>query len=230
VFGSCGLPSFSFLAPPDSSRIEQDIAFSRVTFDHNDDNDPAVFRGYDLFYKLYDDEPDGESEFESDAEEITADPQQAGPSRLTNDHGFQRLVTEFSQSAPTISIPRGDREDSFEITLTFLNSLTVLQDQATAVWTRPGGDTEEVRTLLRGGAQDNAGDPKPFFPVNDEVYSVGDGLAEIDEDLTDLETPSQTVSEDDLAVGLFVLSYGQDDDFTTVYSTPVSLGYYDIKD
>ncbi len=45
---SCGIPSPVFLAPPET------ISFTNPSFYHADRNNPDIFRGYEIFYLIYD--------------------------------------------------------------------------------------------------------------------------------------------------------------------------------
>jgi len=48
LFTHCGIPSFPYLYPP-----EVLTAAGYIEFQHDDDNDPNVFEGYEIYYRIY---------------------------------------------------------------------------------------------------------------------------------------------------------------------------------
>lgn len=243
ALSGCGLPSFSYLAPPNSGSVDPDPVLAEVTFDHNQDNDPLVFQGYQLYYKFYR-QDSVESQFQTDEDAILEEPVTIGPSRLTN-RGYHPVAssrTEQTQdrfeqpsqaSPPTLNIDPDLYEREFEITLDF--TMLAVRESAIAEW--EVAQQNRARVGLFRNVRDSSENYKPFFPLNDQVYQIPtqDGIdGSIDSDLRSIQTSDQPLTEetitDNLAIGLFVLSYGQaEDDFSSVYSTPISLEYYNLR-
>src|SRR6056297_1722904 len=48
----CGIPSYPYLYPPEA------LGGGVVGFSHDENNDPDVFRGYEIFYRFYSVDPD----------------------------------------------------------------------------------------------------------------------------------------------------------------------------
>ncbi len=44
----CGIPDYPYLYPPESLDVENQIGFV-----HDPDNDPGVFEGYEIYYRIY---------------------------------------------------------------------------------------------------------------------------------------------------------------------------------
>lgn len=221
----CGIPTFTYLAPPDSSRIDVDKGISQVTFQHNaSDNNPDIFRGYEIYYKLYDG-PNDPSAFDTDRSAITAEPEITGLTRL-NARGFHRIVNA-DRTAPTLLIHPDIRDDAFTIELNFSRSLSTFTSDASANWRVESEGIDEEVALLRS-ALDTSNRPKSFFPLDDSAYDY-DG-SDVDVDLESLSDPQGTITSSQLAIGLFVLAYGLDEDFSPAYSIPVSLGYFAVQE
>jgi hypothetical protein len=225
---SCGLPSLTFIDGPRSDSVEVDRSLSLTVFEHNAQaNDIDAFKGYELYYKLFPYDAGNDSAYESDVAYITEDPPVTGTSRLTS-RGYTRVSAADADARPLIAVAFENRDQSFEISVSFNQS-------------NPGGDFDGAATVAWNGntvrlnrsATDTAGNSKPFFPINTSVYDVGgDGGAddEIDADLSDLDNPAQLVDQEDLAVGLFALGYGQDGTtFEIIYSEPTELGWFKLQ-
>ena len=220
---SCGLPSLTFIDGPRSDSVEVDRSLSLTVFEHNAQaNDIDAFKGYELYYKLFPYDAGNDSAYESDVEYITEDPPVTGTSRLTN-RGYSRVHAQNDRARPLIAVAFENRGENFEISVSFNKSDPgeEFEGSATVTW---NGNT----LRLNRSATNNAGDSKPFFPINTTVYDVGgDGGAddEIDADLSELENPAELVDDQSLAVGLFALGYGQDGTtFEIIYREPAELG------
>jgi hypothetical protein len=48
VPSGCGIPDYPYLYPPESLDVEGQIGFK-----HDPDNDPGVFEGYEIYYRIY---------------------------------------------------------------------------------------------------------------------------------------------------------------------------------
>ncbi|SIP99944.1 hypothetical protein SAMN05920897_102153 [Alkalispirochaeta americana] len=88
-FGSCGLPTTEYLAPPrapgaDSPGTDGTILF----FSHDTDNNNNFFLGYDIWYKLYN---ESTGTIDSDEDFIERTPRPPGTTRLSQ-RGFRRAV------------------------------------------------------------------------------------------------------------------------------------------
>lgn len=226
LVAGCGIPTFTYLAPPESSRIDVEKGISQVTFQHNAaDNNPDIFRGYEIYYKLYDD-PNDQSAFDADRNAITAEPEITGLTRL-NANGFHRIV-KSDRTAPTLLMHPDIRDDAFTIELNFDESVSRensnVGSNASANWRVDSEGIDEEVALLRS-ALDTSNRPKSFFPLDDTAYDY-----DVDPDLVSLSDPQYTITNSRLAIGLFVLAYGLDEDFSPAYSIPVTLGYFEVQE
>ena len=116
IISSCGLYDSPYLEAPTVKTFESGIPSSAEIYNRSD-NDPDVFRGYEIYYKYY----NNFSEIADDDKTIfdTSEPE---PSDLTS-VGYKRvkavLTIEESTSYPMIPVDYSDRDTSFTLTVYF---------------------------------------------------------------------------------------------------------------
>lgn len=228
----CGLPTISFLAPP-SARSPDGINNENyiLGFTHNGDNDGDDFRGYELYYKLYE-ENDGT--IDSDEEEIAETPRETGPGRLeAND--FVRIaptrlwidggapITITDDSAPLLPLSPTGTAVQFSLDLRSPDTRN-LDDADTHIvvsWT--DGDEERQLELRRRSISPNSvSDPL------DDYQGFWDGPSYLtnDYDTSRMFGDSNPLPEQPgrLVIVIYVIAYGIDaNDFNPYYSEPVRL-------
>lgn len=128
AIAACGLPSTTFLGPPQlpgQTSLGPPTA-RRLYFSHNSDNDIDDFEGYDVWYKLYATDGNGEALLANDEAFIESTPRPPGSGRLQT-RGFRRAIaikrnsngtpSRFDDNAPHIQVGRTDSAIVFELDL-----------------------------------------------------------------------------------------------------------------
>ncbi len=220
---ACGIPSVGFVAgPPQDSVGRSDLeTLPRITFSHDADlNDTDDFKGYDLYYRLYDDAAE-EPTYEEHREAILADPPEPGTSRLRA-NGYRRVVsaeeaTVDGQVPPLIAVPPEQKDDAFDVTLSF-GLIPTEPEEATAVWL---ADTETPGSAPLARSVEQEGTQAP------EGFLLGT-YQDADQDVSHISRPIETVIDESyLFVALYALGYGIDGlTFQRIYSEPVFLEYF----
>lgn len=226
MFLACGIPSVGFVAgpPEDSVGGESLETLPEITFEHNADlNDTDDFKGYDLYYRLYDDRADNDTTYEDHRDEILADPPTPGTSRLER-NGYRRVVsaaetTVDGQVPPLMEVSPDLKDDELDVVLSFA---LIPADPAEATATLRAGTESagsEPLELARSVEQEGSQEPKGFL-----LGTYQDG----DEDVDKITRPIETVIDDEsLYVALYALGYGIDGlTFQRLYSEPVFLHYF----
>ncbi len=217
LFSACGIESTPFIAGPKTDEVDLVPATDteRITFLHNEnDNDTDEFKGYDLYYKLYEDE-DGLWGCEpgdpcrSDREYILNDPVQTGPSRLLG-RDYQPLVPGNSAGqTPNIPVSNGIKGNEFVVEIDLTGD--EVTDAFAAIW------PDDTVALNRGVSQ--GGTYKRF--LDEAVYENTD--ADVTHITADI---SEVISDNNLYISVYALGYGVDPgSLQALYSEPVYLGY-----
>ena len=117
---SCGLYSYPYIHEPSLKGGPATTGRTNVTIIHNGDNDPNVFRGYELYYKFYN-ANNAESEHSQDDKSIfsVSNPDY---SALVS-AGYKRCRTEKlykkDTKYPMFPVPVDYRDDDFEMDIYF---------------------------------------------------------------------------------------------------------------
>ncbi|MFW6368157.1 MAG: hypothetical protein ACOCZ9_00335 [Spirochaetota bacterium] len=200
LLAGCGLQRTVFLYPPEQSSIESDLTDGIVSFEHNTDNLPEEFRGYEIYYKLY-----GEDQNEKIDEEESSilDPDTQALPRLEASDFVRLRRKDEPLTRPLVDIPFDERTDSVVITIDFSG----VSDGSSAVFERETEDGETVsrdlvRTIESGVYEEFTGDSEDYN--TDEHEDIDDDAGE---------------NPDILQLVAYVLAYGEDpQELTPVYS------------
>lgn len=219
---SCGIPSYPYLyAPPENTiavplPTEYDFEFGIPT-----SNDPKIFFGFELYYKLY----TSDQVFallEDDRDRIsgsvgTTDLQSAGYRRV-----YARSEVDGNTvfpSPPLVPILTADRKnETLRIVVDFSQVSDTTHPRIQYIFDTQGAWAQPGRALEVSAGQYSF---KGFAPGN---FAAGDP------DLPNGYDPTETTTSE-LYVALYALSYGND--FTSpsglnLYSAPAYLGYIAI--
>ncbi len=206
---SCGIESYPYLYPPEVSSILENEKI--MTFSNNEENNPDLFLGFEVYYKFYTDDSDQPDygDITTDMNSITS---QTSVNTLTQ-MGFSRLYvvsppSSVSQTVPAIDIPFSDRTTDFAVTVDFSTVATdtyypscnyLSTSLQLGRWVREEGST----------AYELKGFDTASFPDNvdySDIYS------------------SYYDTIDYVWCVLYVLAYGRYDFINDLYSSPVLLG------
>ena len=206
ISSSCGLNDYPYLNPP-GVKISNGI--DKIAYIYNrTDNDPDVFRGYELYYKIYNSDTPSDISDDDKAIYQTDEPE---PSDLTA-QGYKRintvLDTDDSTTYPMIPLDYSDRDSSISISLHFENISAA--SQAT------------------GYAEYSGYSNKYFYRTVKEYISLGNynykSFKKEDLETGDSDLPS---SAPNYILSLYVFSYGKSDNVYNIYSRPIYLGRFD---
>ena len=200
VLSSCGLYTYAYLDAPSVKTF--DSGSGNALIYNRSDNDPEVFRGYEIYYKYY----NNSSEIADDDKTIF-DESEPEPSDLTS-VGYRRVntvkTTEDTTSYPMIPVDYSDRDSSFTLTVYF-NEVSSNVVPYVEYLSYP--DVELYRNVYDYNSSSDSNEYNSFIP---DDYSEGD---------------QSDRSSDKSVLSLYVFAYGKDDNVYNVYSKPVWLGY-----
>jgi len=198
LVGGCGIPSYTYLYPPTADPYAADAV---LTFTHDEDNDQAVFKGYEIYYRFYALEPNsaGTSLAENDMQNYFTSSYQISSIISTINsaaytYGFRRaIVYETPDDTPQLSInPPSQIENSFQVELL-----------------QPTDPTEPIKLTL---SYDNSINYTLFRSVIDaddnykSFYPRINNYTESDPDIVDEEININV----DFYVAFFAVPYGFD--------------------
>ena len=214
---SCGLYSYPYIHEPSLRGGTAGTGQNYVYIIHDGDNDPSVFRGYELYYKFYN-STTAESEHSRDDKSIfsVSNPDY---SALVS-AGYKRCRTEKlykkDTTTPMFNVPTDDRDNDFELYLNF--------------------DTVTTKDDKREMQLNYLSDAVPFYrAIKDQHPDSGEPEAaggkpddEIYKDFNSDDLEYSTYHDSDLptaevALSFYIIGYGMHDNHN-LYSKPVWLG------
>jgi len=215
---SCGLYSYPYIYAPSLSGGVASSAQAEVTIVHNGDNDPAVFRGYEIYYKFYSSttaydqqKSDHNSIFSVKEPDYTA-LRSAGYTRC-------RTVKLCTKDTPTpmIYIPADDRDSDFELYITF-DTITT-KDNKNELSISFLSDAEPLYRAIQDQNPDSGEEELAGGTSGDAIYKDfnSDDIESGDSDL-----PSTT----EVTLSMYIIGYGLYENHN-LYSKPVWLGLVD---
>ncbi|MFP4067808.1 MAG: hypothetical protein ACLFS5_09940 [Spirochaetaceae bacterium] len=219
----CGIETLPYVAAPKEDEADWDIDPAFITFRHNDeDNDSDEFRGYELYYKLYEDENgstgcrEADKPCNDDYEAILRDPVPTGTSRLTG-RGYVRMIAgENPGEIPGITVSLANRGDEFDVDIYLTAGTDEDRDTARAEW--PNGPQDLNRNVP------SASDGFKRFLATEDYDDDDDDLSAIDSEISDV------IGNDNLYMAVYALGYGIDPaSLQEIYSRPVFLGYVRLE-
>ncbi len=222
---SCGLYSYPYIYAPSLKGGTATTAQHQVIIVNDGRNDPAVFRGFELYYKFYNkntaydqQRQDHNSIFSVKEPDYTA-LKGAGYTRCRTVKLFKKDTT-----TPMIPVPTDERDNDFELYINFapiaLNDfyqdelfITYLEGLAVPLYRAikdQNPDTGERQAA--GGKADD--DIYKDFNIDDVQYSTyGD---------------SDLPSTDQVTLSMYIIAYGTHENHN-LYSKPVWLGIVDCN-
>jgi len=210
--GGCGIPDYPYLSPPVISGFEGSYG-SSAYFTNASDNNPSYFRGFVFYYRFFTSQDTLSTAVSSlsgidDKDSLT----EAGYTFL---YGMSGSTGGVITSSPMVQIDLADRSSVFTLTLDFTPDLspgtTDPEFLSTVTWL---GETQYIgRYVKPEGSQSSI-----------EKGFQSQHFAEGDSDL-----PSSFNLGGDLFLSVYVLSYGMDDDLSSLYSIPKELGRFELN-
>lgn len=218
---SCGIPTVTFIAEP----IFRTPTGSTLRFDHNTANDTEDFKGYEIYYKVYN-AVDPSSQIDSDRSYIEG-AETPGTSRLVL-RDFLRMVRTDSGTAtgsglldpPMIPVGSGQRDNAFTVSIVFASG------EDTVVVDNPGEAAGSLRLYRQNVLLDEQNPATVFEGFNQGgEYNYVPGGSGNDADLARM-LDSEYDQTETTRVAVAVIAFGIDaTNFQRIYSTPIYLGF-----
>ncbi len=193
----CGLENIPLLSQP--GFLGYPAGSDTFRFQNGPPGGDAGFLGYDLYYKIYN---VGDS---IDNSITTIDDLKLKFRRLTQ-------YTTAVLSSPLIPIADADKSISFEIDVDFSGDFVANFDSLPKVSSLPAGFVD-IAAFRRGVTYSSSSETKLWKDFSDTDADITPAI------WTVLNTPGA-----DVALALYVVSYGVDPDFGALYSLPLFLG------
>lgn len=220
VLASCGIPTVTFIAEP----IFRTRTGSTLRFDHNTANDTEDFKGYEVYYKIYN-AGDPSSQIDSDRSYIEG-AETPGTSRLVV-RDFLRMVRTDNGDAdgsglldpPMLPVGSGQRDNAFTVSIAFATG------QETVIVDNPGEGASSVRLYRQNVLLEEQTPATVFEGFNETAdYNYQPGVDGGDADLARMIDDEYDETET-TRVAVAVISFGIDaTNFQRIYSTPIYLG------
>lgn len=219
VFSGCGLYSYPYIEAPNVSKVVGG-GVTECIIENASGNDPEVFRGYEIYYKFYD-QNKRLAEQRDDHNAIFAKEEPDYTALLAVGYKRCRVIKNMKKdtTVPMIPIPSGFREDDFNITIDFKTLASGSNDEHAELLAEFKTMPIESIPLYRC-----IEDTKPeSWETPGDINNVYKDFNSIDleyEECHDSDLPTKEVS-----VSMYILSYGLYDNVYNLYSKPVWLGY-----
>lgn len=219
---SCGLYSYPYIHEPSLRGGTATTGRTNVKIIHNGDNDPNVFRGYELYYKFYD-ANNAETEHSRDDKSIFSVSNPDYSALVAAGYKRCRTVKLFKQDTqyPMFPVPVDYRDDDFEMEIYF-NPITT-----TSCKDEMGISTEFTWSSIYRAIQDmnpdtgevleatgGKSDDPTSYPIYKDFNS--DDIESGDSDLNGNNYKSVSLS-------FYIIGYGVHENHN-LYSKPVWLG------
>jgi hypothetical protein len=203
----CGLPQSYYLTPPATPTVWAGPTRPYFEVISTTANSEPEFRGFELYYKCYRIGELIQSSFGETSRESDLLSAQFRPVCSQSD------PSPSARGVPLIPIDIPDRGKSFTITVDFNSPL-----EATYKYTGPGTSNSVSVGVLRY-VSDGAGACKTFDSIE---------FLATDIDISRIFAEAQAQSDPEFYIAMYAMSYGKQDLATTIWSSPVYLGYIRI--
>ena len=226
---SCGLYSYPYIYAPSLSGGTASTAQHEVTIVHNGDNDPNVFRGYEIYYKFYykttaydQQRQDHNSIFSVKEPDYTA----------LMAVGYKRCRTvklyKKDTTTPMIPVPTDERDSDFKLYIDFAPIALQANYKDELFITYLGGTAVPLYRAIK--------DQHPDTEERQEAVALG---GKADDDLykdfnsDDVEynssyTDSDLPATEQVTLSMYIIGYGTHENHN-LYSKPVWLGIVDCN-
>ena len=213
---SCGLYSYPYIYEPSLRGGTAGTGQDYVTIIHNGDNDPNVFRGYELYYKFYN-STTAETDHSRDDKSIFSVSNPDISSLRAAGYTRCRTVKLYKQDTlyPMFRVPSDDRDDDFPLYLNF-ETITTNDNKFPMSLYYLDNDVPFYRAIQ--DQHPDSGEPEAAGGKSDDpIYKDfnSDDLENGDSDLNGNTTP--------VALSFYIVGYGIYENHN-LYSKPVWLG------
>lgn len=214
---SCGLYSYPYIHEPSLIGGTATSGRPYVAILHDGDNDPSVFRGYEIYYKFYN-AVTAETDHSRDDKSIfsVSNPDYSALVAA----GYKRCRTEKlykkDTTTPMFKVPTDDRDDDFELSLRF-DTVTTKDNKSEMKLEYLGNEVPFYRAIKDQN-------PDPDEPKEHGGQSGDDIYKDFNSD--DLEYSTYQDSDlptAEVSLSFYIIGYGMHENHN-LYSKPVWLG------
>lgn len=215
---SCGLYSSPYIYEPSLNGGTATSGRPYVTIVHNGDNDPSVFRGYEIYYKFYDAD-NAETAHSRDDKSIfsVSNPDYSALVAA----GYKRCRTEKlykkDTTTPMFKVPSSDRDKDFNLYLDFDTIIT--KDNKFEMTLNYLSDAVPFYRSIKDLNPDTGEPEQHGGKPDDEIYKDfnSDDIESGDSDLVNLKDYKN------VSLSFYIIGYGMHENHN-LYSKPVWLG------
>ncbi len=206
---SCGIDSYPYLSPPESSSIREPLTGeTSFIFSNNTENNANYFEGFELYYKFYSTDP-GDTQFSTDQSSVEI----TSTREKLETVGYKRLYEyPLNLEKPLIPIGTEDKNSEFQITVDF-SGLDETKPYPEVLYL--SNSLQISRYVQVIGA--------------DSFYLVSFRPDDFSQVYTDISSSSYSVDYPFVYLSLYVLTYGTYDIIYDLYSIPAYLGRILVK-
>ncbi len=214
---SCGLYSSPYIYEPSLNGGTATSGRPYVTIVHDGDNDPSVFRGYELYYKFYDAD-NAETAHSRDDKSIFSVSNPDYSALIAA--GYKRCRTEKlykkDTTTPMFKVPTSERDNDFNLYLDFETIIT--KDNKQEMTLNYLSDAVPFYRSIKDLNPDSGEPELAGGKSDDEIYKDfnSDDIEAGDSDLNGLNNSNVSLS-------FYIIGYGIHEN-RNLYSKPVWLG------
>ena len=224
---SCGIPQYAYLEAP-SVTANTDLGKFDAEFRNNSQNNPLLFQGYQLYYRLYEDEDALEEGIKKikEFQHLTSEsynyfPLARGLNAQEEIGGKTYEAGEVDSRSPLVRLSEAQRDSTMSFSIDFLNDQIDTGISGIYFESVLKSDDSQIEIeLCRNPVQNRINETATTslarsFKKNDFYDEDGD-------------IPEEYSSGDDLYLSIFVMTFGRQNDGTALYSKPASLGRFKL--
>ena len=212
---SCGLYSYPYIHEPSLRSGTATSGRPNVFIIHNGDNDPNVFRGYELYYKFYN-STTAETEHSRDDKSIFSVSNPDYTALVAA--GYKRCRTEKlykkDTTYPMFKVPSDSRDDDFELSLIF-DTVTTIGNKLEMTLNYLSDSQPFYRAIT--DQHPDSGEPEAAGGKSDDVIYKDFNSDDIEAGDSDLNGNTS------VSLSFYIIGYGVHENHN-LYSKPVWLG------
>ena len=212
---SCGLYSYPYIHEPSLRGGTAGTGQNYVTIIHDGDNDPNVFRGYELYYKFYN-ATTAENDHRTDHNSIfsTSNPDYSALVAA----GYKRCRTvklyKKDTTYPMIRVPADERDSDFPLYISFDSVTTIGSKEEMAIYYLD--DAQPFYRAIQDQHPDT-GEPEAAGGKSDDPIYKDFNSNDIESGDSDLNGNTS------VSLSFYIIGYGMHENHN-LYSKPVWLG------
>ena len=223
----CGLPQYAYLEAPSVSANTDESSLD-AEFWNTTQNNPAIFQGFQLYYRFFEDDETlktGIGKIKNSRDLTSGDndyrPLERGLNGKEEIGGQEYAAGEADSRSPLVRLTEDQKNESLKFTIDFGSDQVEPDKPQIFDSTLTDSDSSVPPIALCRNPPQNR--------INDSVttrkprsFKKGDFYNE------DGDIPTDYKSDDNIYLSVFVMAFGRQNDGTSLYSLPKSLGSFKL--